>query len=374
MLVDKHDPYFWPVPEERLKAFFGEIIRNCQEGFSGSITFPFNAGGARAWFKFFLTYPELFNQLPLKKMKFVYLDPAEIYPRSSLGYLHYLFQALTGESLPLETISFLALRELLAQQLKLGLKKYDRLVIFLAKVDELEFWDKDLANSLFFLWTLDKFRINLIAVWNHPIDFETAESFMDRLMEAVWQKLIQVPLLTTKEIEWSIKRWEKWFGFQVDDPDYRQTIVSLSQGLPYLVKLMVQYYQDYRLLKQKPKPKEFLLQQPILQRLLSGGSAKQLTLTPEGDLQLGQKSVAFLFGPKEFAVLKFLLRHQNQLVTRDQIAQILWGKKTWERYSDWAISQMMASIRRKLNSLGIADPIIPVRGQGYLLKSQKAND
>ena len=57
----------------------------------------------------------------------------------------------------------------------------------------------------------------------------------------------------------------------------------------------------------------------------------------------------------------------NKLKSRDDIGDVLWGKESYEKYSDWAIDQIMSKIRKKLGLLGTKTRIVTVRGRGYKL-------
>lgn len=80
------------------------------------------------------------------------------------------------------------------------------------------------------------------------------------------------------------------------------------------------------------------------------------------------KPIKSAFSAREYELLKQLVENQDKVISRDKTAEILWGDKgSYEKYSDWAISQAIANLRKKLSSLGV-DPssIKPIRGEGYL--------
>jgi hypothetical protein len=77
-----------------------------------------------------------------------------------------------------------------------------------------------------------------------------------------------------------------------------------------------------------------------------------------------------LFSRKESRVLKYLIAHANIIVTRDDIARILWPDDTLSKYSDWAIDQIMKRIRKRFISLSLSTRIIrTVRNKGYIMES-----
>lgn len=71
---------------------------------------------------------------------------------------------------------------------------------------------------------------------------------------------------------------------------------------------------------------------------------------------------------KEYRVLKLLFEHKGEVVSRDAIALRIWPAKTEEHYSDWAIDQLIARLRKRLVELALPSKFIGVvRGRGYHL-------
>lgn len=69
----------------------------------------------------------------------------------------------------------------------------------------------------------------------------------------------------------------------------------------------------------------------------------------------------------EFIVLQILYKSKGKLVTYDQIGEILW-KDDPNKFSLWAISQIISRLRKKLSSYSINPKIISSqRGEGYIL-------
>lgn len=74
-----------------------------------------------------------------------------------------------------------------------------------------------------------------------------------------------------------------------------------------------------------------------------------------------------LFKGKEYFVLTYFLKKESEVVTRDEIARILWGNKENEKYSNWAIDKTVSRIRHKLAANNTACSIITIKKQGYVL-------
>lgn len=77
-----------------------------------------------------------------------------------------------------------------------------------------------------------------------------------------------------------------------------------------------------------------------------------------------------IFTKQEEKVMKLLLENKNKIVSREQIAQIMWGEQDWnEKYSDWAIDKIISRIRQVLDEQGISSlTLITKKGRGFLIQ------
>ncbi len=55
---------------------------------------------------------------------------------------------------------------------------------------------------------------------------------------------------------------------------------------------------------------------------------------------------------QEFKLMTYFIEHENTLISRDEVAQVLWGKKYLEKYSDWSIDKTVSTLRKKLDVIG----------------------
>jgi DNA-binding response OmpR family regulator len=70
---------------------------------------------------------------------------------------------------------------------------------------------------------------------------------------------------------------------------------------------------------------------------------------------------------KEFKLLEYLMRHPNQVLTRDQILEDVWGYEIFA--SSNVIEVYIRYLRIKLEAQGAKQLIHTVRGVGYVLRS-----
>jgi two-component system OmpR family response regulator len=82
--------------------------------------------------------------------------------------------------------------------------------------------------------------------------------------------------------------------------------------------------------------------------------------------QVGERTVDL--SAREFALLGFFIRHANQVVTRQQILDQVWGAEP-DVYSN-VVDLYVSYLRRKLSELDRNGRLRTVRGVGYTLKAE----
>lgn len=113
----------------------------------------------------------------------------------------------------------------------------------------------------------------------------------------------------------------------------------------------------------------------LFEKAVFGTSQKgEVQRSDDGNLKLDKETGAILFDGKtleekftrqEYLILMMFLQNANKLRSRDDIGDALWGKESYEKYSDWAIDQLISKLRKKLKCLGTKDELVTIRGKGY---------
>ena len=75
------------------------------------------------------------------------------------------------------------------------------------------------------------------------------------------------------------------------------------------------------------------------------------------------------FTKSQRSVFEYLRAHPGELVSKDTLAQVLWGNDWADKYSDWAIDQLLSTLREKLTSLKHKEKIITKKGEGIIFTS-----
>lgn len=91
---------------------------------------------------------------------------------------------------------------------------------------------------------------------------------------------------------------------------------------------------------------------------------KEFTLDiSQSIIQVGEKKQELT--KNELKILYLLLKHQNQIVSREEIMTYLWDSQMF--VDDNTLTVNMTRLRNKLEELGLPNKIETKRGQGYLL-------
>ncbi len=106
----------------------------------------------------------------------------------------------------------------------------------------------------------------------------------------------------------------------------------------------------------------------MLHNFLLGREAKLESFVVEGGkILLNHVPVNSFFSRQEERVMKLLITHSGEVVSRDLIATAIWPTNTQENYSDWAIDQLMRRLRKRIADLSLSPKRLSVvRGKGYL--------
>jgi DNA-binding winged helix-turn-helix (wHTH) protein len=81
---------------------------------------------------------------------------------------------------------------------------------------------------------------------------------------------------------------------------------------------------------------------------------------------LGGVPVNSAFSSQEQQILRLFTAKSNQIISREEIAESIWGINWSEKYSDWAIDQIISRLRKKCTSLDLPKTFIrTVKGKGF---------
>jgi len=70
---------------------------------------------------------------------------------------------------------------------------------------------------------------------------------------------------------------------------------------------------------------------------------------------------------KEYILFQLFKKNMNITISRDEIADLLWGKDVQVKYSDWAIDKIISRIRKKMKQNYSNYSIITIKDKGYVM-------
>ena len=95
----------------------------------------------------------------------------------------------------------------------------------------------------------------------------------------------------------------------------------------------------------------------------------QHTLTYNAEtkkLYYDRRSCEDKFTLQEFKLLVYFITHEDTLITRDQVAEAMWGKSYVDKYSDWSIDKTVSILRKKLDALGFpSEHLVTLKKRGF---------
>lgn len=91
--------------------------------------------------------------------------------------------------------------------------------------------------------------------------------------------------------------------------------------------------------------------------------------TSIGEISCKTTGKSMKLGVKEFQLLEFLLKNKNQIITKEQIVEKLWGLDSDSEYNNAEV--YVSFTRKKIKFIGSNVAIKAVRGLGYTLEENK---
>ena len=144
--------------------------------------------------------------------------------------------------------------------------------------------------------------------------------------------------------------------FENLQPEEKEVLKSIARGIPssYENKEVIEYLVRTGFIVSKNDTLEIAI--PLLQRHLKEIDIqdKNLSFNNNGQLSMNMIPVDLMFSKIERALLTYFIQHPNVLISRDQLANIIWKEQADDKYSDWAIDSHISRLRKRLLSLGIS--------------------
>lgn len=150
-----------------------------------------------------------------------------------------------------------------------------------------------------------------------------------------------------------------WHSFT---PDEQEALKHIVQGsFTRISPLHRQYFQNTRIIQNKK------ISIPLLEQFIIKNAFNLVVTVKDDHISINNVQVTEIFSEQERDVFVLLHNYVGRPVDREQIAEVLWNEDIDEKYSPWAIEQLMRRLRKKLINLGLPKKsIMTVRGKGYM--------
>lgn len=150
---------------------------------------------------------------------------------------------------------------------------------------------------------------------------------------------------------------ENWIGGEIETEKYLKRMSAIT----FLFENTVfkKYYPD---LQNIIKP-QFIFSKELLTK-----SDKYLAKLgfPKKEIKIDVNNK--IFSSQEKLLLTTLIKNKNNIITFDEIANLIWKEKADDKFSLEAIAKLVENLRKKIKSLGINKELIfTKRGKGYTL-------
>ncbi|MFA5828269.1 MAG: winged helix-turn-helix domain-containing protein [Candidatus Shapirobacteria bacterium] len=264
-------------------------------------------------------------------------------------------------------------------------------------------------NNMVYLWRKNKVLIHYIFGVNRDIFDGESLTKLGKVAELVGQNKIYYPLYSKEESNGVIADFVRRYGYKIKK-EKGEAIWKITGGHPYLIKVFLRglslkscwevkkvfndilesvggkdkrlmgllaaggkvedkYFSDFvrqNGLVKKGKLflrmfEEYIKNKKLIDKMRLEFDEKR------GEIVAGGVVVSDIFSLNEYQLLRGFLESRGRVISREEVARVLWGKRADVKYSDWAIDKMVGSLRKKMAEESIGNRIQTVRGRGYRL-------
>lgn len=407
--------YYYPLPQDKLKNRYAplfEIVRNRQSG--SFVGLPKSAKSG--YLQFLLQEGNIIKKIIPKwktKSHILYFEPIPIITDNPY---HWLFQL----SIKLEildkryqhkdtedpTIIFTNIQKYLIELYK----NSEHLTIILSNPSVLSNLPIEAAQMLESFWNIrrqpPKNACSLIfLIHSQTPSSNNLSKFYRKLLHPLTENILYFPTLDKSETLFTIKRLSNYYKVELTSENQKQILtgsggiypvilqtIKLLQRLPEetyksslkyfkdnveILKTFDEIYNSFDLNERSNLNKDSIKKTSCLVKL--GIVNKDLKIISPWFREFVQENkfnnipdksnIDKILSGKEFIVYQLLNKNKNEVVTRDQIADVMWEEETAEKYSNWAIDKIISRIRKSFRNNNINLKITTIRGKGYMLIS-----
>jgi DNA-binding winged helix-turn-helix (wHTH) protein len=381
--------------------------------------------GRRRIGHFLAQFSEHFNFSTLGKYKIIVIPHGDLIEETPQGFFQLMLSCLSPAIVVnKEEETYPALK----QEIKKLTQEGYHLIFILERFDELSAepnFPSSFFNNLHSLWLIDRSKVHYLFSLATNIFKSDYFDKLCHLKEVVSQNLVYFPLLEEEDNEANIQYLTNKYSFKntpkqknivkkicgghvslnraalrilqsfyssneekiidflsdqyeikviLEDiwnsfDDLEKKILALvSQGSTFKADQIPERLVKLRILKAKEKS-SWNLFSPLLANFIikvEGSTAALSIDSKNGEILINNQPAREKITLQEYHLLSSFINKKNSVLSRDQIAHSLWGKDFEEKYSDWAIDQVISQLRTKMKKLGIpSSKLQTIRNRGY---------
>lgn len=160
-----------------------------------------------------------------------------------------------------------------------------------------------------------------------------------------------------------------WNAFGPLEKELLQTIASGRSSTNHIYKAAAEYLVMTGFIKQYEK--FYIITVPLLQTFITESIVIKKNPEIQGEnILIDGVYITAHFSHAEKQIFAYLITHADELITRDTLASLMWGRRVNLKYSDWAIDSTLSRLRKKIVQFGLSKERLQTKkGQGVIYKS-----
>ncbi len=319
--------------------------------------------------------PELYLSMITQKIVSYYKHPLEVVkiahrnrqPVSILGPYdwgqHFLFRMLSAECPVSEGYRYIDAQSTVNFEIP-SIQPLTYIIDLISPPENVD-WMRDLYAQR----NLHSTAVNWVILSSHGLQYR---AYAEAIDQEIFRKVCLMhpcilPTATEQECMEMLDNYSALYGPLPHATDAKK-ICSLSEGYVGILKVLylvatagklADWKQDQGV---KDRATQLLADYPVqYAEALTKGKVLQASYASYLDTTLVR------FTPSQQKIIQLLLQKYPDVVTRDALAQAIWGAKWTEKYSDYALDRHISTMRDIAKGYGSLLRFVGVRGVGYKL-------
>lgn len=359
--LSKQSDFYFPFSEGTTRQLFKNVFLPAIKGGNSLFYIGKYFGGGRAVSMFIIENIKYLSKrwnidIDTDSIHFAFINPDELSEGSREGYLRLVLDKL-GEKRGCSgrNIEYTELLGLVRDRLQ-RLTKKKNVVLVLRGLNYLDFGDLYFwANFSSMISGIDNLGVVFIA---YDDGYNLTDKRFSRIQDLLIQNVARYNRLSDRDINYSINRWG--YAFDKDFTAREKSVIrKISKGRPVLLKAC----SNILAISDSKNPEELLRKSAVVQKFL-GSDRFDFRV---GGVYFRGRNMTPMFSPQEYKVLRLLADRPGEIVSKDDIADKMWGRKAVQKYSESAISQLIKRLRDKFELLNLPRSTIKTSPtKGYL--------